>query len=281
MAGYVRQFREFCKNRAAILSLIILCALFAVAITANVIAPYDPTDVKLGDRLQPPTATHWMGTDQLGRDLFSRILFGTRTTFELSVIVVAITAIFGVFVGIVSGYVGGIIDEIIMRAIDLLLAFPSIILALVIIGSIGPGITNTILAISLVGWLYYARISRSSTLSIKQKEYIEGARAMGCSDLYICLRYVLPNCLTPILVLVTLNLGSVILSIASLGFLGLGAQPPTPEWGTMLNEGKEFLRDCPWLSIFPGLFIMVTVLAFNFLGDGLRDALDPRQLVIK
>jgi peptide/nickel transport system permease protein len=269
------------RNKAAFLGFIVIGLLFFTAIAADFISPYDPDEITLENRLQPPSSEHLFGTDQLGRDQLSRMIYGTRTTFELSVIIVGVTASFGIIVGIVAGYYGGLVDEILMRIIDLLLAFPAIILALVIIGALGPGVMNTILAISIVGWLYYARVARASTLSIKEKEYIEGARAMGCSDFYICTRYIFPNCLPPIIVLVTLNMGGVILTIASLGYLGLGAQPPTPEWGTMLNEGREFLRDCPWLSVIPGFLIMVSVLAFNFIGDGLRDILDPRQQVIK
>ena len=251
------------------------------AILADFISPYHTDVVSLKEKLMPPSLQHPMGTDQLGRDVLSRVIYGTRTTFELSIMVVAFTATLGVFVGIISGYYRGIIDEILMRLIDVLLAFPSIILALVVVGALGPGIFNTVFAVSLVGWLYYARVARASTLSIREMEYVEGARAIGCTDSYICLRYILPNCLPPIIVLITLNLGSVILTIAALGYLGMGAQPPTPEWGTMLNEGREYLRDCPWLSVFPGLMIMIAVLAFNFIGDGLRDAIDPRQQVIK
>ncbi|OPY16244.1 MAG: nickel transporter permease NikC [Methanomethylovorans sp. PtaU1.Bin073] len=275
------KLNDLLRNKAAFLGFIIIGIFIFTAIAADFISPYDPNKITLDDKLQPPSSKHVLGTDQLGRDQLSRMIYGTRTTFELSLIIVAITASFGVLVGIVAGYYGGMIDEIMMRIIDILLAFPSIILALVIIGALGPGILNTVIAISLVGWLYYARVARASTLSIKEKEYIEGARAMGCSEFYICTKYILPNCLPPIIVLVTLNMGGVILTIASLGFLGLGAQPPTPEWGTMLNEGREFLRDCPWLSLVPGFLIMSSVLAFNFIGDGLRDLLDPRQQVIK
>ncbi|MDQ1251452.1 MAG: peptide/nickel transport system permease protein [Euryarchaeota archaeon] len=272
---------DLLRNKASVLGFVIVGFLIFTAISADFISPYDPNKITLDDKLKPPSSEHLFGTDQLGRDQLSRVIYGTRTTFELSLIIVTVTASFGVIVGIIAGYCGGVIDEVLMRLIDVLLAFPSIILALVIIGSLGPGILNTVIAISLVGWLYYARVARASTLSIKEKEYIEGARAMGCSEIYIHTRYILPNCLPPIIVLVTLNIGGVILTIASLGFLGLGAQPPTPEWGTMLNEGREFLRDCPWLSIVPGTLIMISVLAFNFIGDGLRDILDPRQQVIK
>lgn len=272
---------DLLRNKASFLGLTIISFLIFTAVAADFISPYDPNRIALDDKLKPPSSEHVFGTDQLGRDQFSRMVYGTRTTFELSIIIVTITASFGVTAGIIAGYHGGIIDELLMRVIDVLLAFPTIILALVIIGALGPGVLNTVIAVSLVGWLYYARVARASTLSIKEKEYIEGAKAMGCSEPYICVRYVLPNCLPPIIVLITLNMGGVILTIASLGFLGLGAQPPTPEWGTMLNDGREFLRDCPWLSVIPGFLIMISVLAFNFLGDGLRDILDPRQQVVK
>lgn len=276
-----REVDEFMKNRASVASLAVIFMLVLTAFFADFISPYSTDVVALQEKLKPPSLQHPMGTDQLGRDVLSRVIHGTRTTFELSILVVAFTATLGVLIGIISGFCRGIVDEILMRVIDVLLAFPSIILALVVVGALGPGIYNTVLAVSLVGWLFYARVARASTLSIREKEYVEGARAIGCTDSYICLHYILPNCLPPIIVLVTLNLGSVILTIAALGYLGMGAQPPTPEWGTMLSEGKEYLRDCPWLSVFPGLMIMIAVLAFNFIGDGLRDAFDPRQLVIK
>jgi len=276
-----RNINEFIKNKASVVGLIIIMILSLAAIFADFVSPYSADTIALKEKLMPPSSEHLMGTDQLGRDVLTRVIYGTRTTFELSIMVVAFTATFGVLVGVISGFYRGIIDEILMRLIDVLLAFPSIILALVVVGALGPGIFNTVLAVSLVGWLYYARVARASTLSIREKEYVEGARAIGCTDSYICLRYILPNCLPPIIVLITLNLGSVILTIAALGYLGMGAQPPTPEWGTMLNDGKEYLRDCPWLSVFPGLMIMIAVLAFNFIGDGLRDAIDPRQMVIK
>lgn len=283
MISLLHDVTEFGKNRAAMLGLLVICLLIIIALLAEVISPYDPTKIILEDKLQAPSSEHIMGTDHLGRDVLSRIIYGSRVTFQFSIIVVAITAIIGITVGIVSGYYGGVVDEILMRFVDILLAFPGIILALVVIGTLGPGINNTILAISFVGWLSYARVTRGSTLSIKEKEFIESARSIGSGNIYIIYKHIYPNVLYPNIVLATLHMGSVILTVAALGFLGLGAQPPIPEWGTMLNEGKEFLRVCPWLSIFPGLMIMITVLAFNFIGDGLRDALDPRmkEVVIK
>lgn len=281
MSSFKTNFYNLIQNRAALFGLIILLILSFIAISADYISPHDPNKIVLEKKLESPSKDHLFGTDQLGRDQLSRVIYGTRTTFQLSIYIVVITASFGVVAGIVAGYYGGLIDEITMRVIDVLLAFPSIILALVLIGALGPGIFNTILAISVVGWLYYARVARASTLSIKEKDYVDGARAMGCSDFYICRKYILPNCLPSIIVLISLNMGSIILTIASLGFLGLGAQPPTAEWGTMLNEGREFLRDFPWLSIAPGFLIMISVLAFNFIGDGLRDMMDPREKVIK
>jgi peptide/nickel transport system permease protein len=281
MAQVPENIKEFSKNKAAMIGVSVIGLLLLLAISANFISPCDPNKISLKDRLQPPSTHHLMGTDNLGRDLLSRVIFGARTTFEISFIIVIVTAAVGVTIGIISGFYGGVVDEVLMRIVDVLLSFPSIILALVIIGALGPGIVNTVIAVSIVGWLYFARVSRASTLSIKQKEYIEGARALGCSDFYICTRYILPNCISQIFVLMTLNLGSIILTISALGFLGLGARPPTAEWGTMLNDGREFLRDSPWLTVFPGIMIIITVLAFNFIGDGLRDLLDPRHQVIK
>jgi len=218
-----------------------------------------------------------MGTDDLGRCLLSRIIYGARVSLQLGVIVVGIITVIGVTLGLISGYYGGIVDEIIMRLVDVVLAFPGIILALAVAGALGPGLFNVMLALAMVGWTGLARVVRGSVLSVKQKEFVESARALGCSDLHIMTRHILPNVMAPVIVLATLDMAFIILAAAGLSFLGLGAQPPTPEWGSMLNNGRAFMRTAPHLTTFPGLAIMVAVLAFNFLGDGLRDVLDPRQ----
>ncbi len=265
------------KNKIAIVGLIIIISLVFIAIFAPFIAPHDPIEQNLEKRLLPPCREYQMGTDDLGRCLLSRIIYGARVSLQLGVIVVGIITVIGVTLGLISGYYGGIVDEIIMRLVDVVLAFPGIILALAVAGALGPGLFNVMLALAMVGWTGLARVVRGSVLSVKEKEFVESARALGCSDLHIMTRHILPNVMAPVIVLATLDMAFIILAAAGLSFLGLGAQPPTPEWGSMLNNGRAFMRTAPHLTTFPGLAIMVAVLAFNFLGDGLRDALDPRQ----
>ena len=265
------------KNKIAIIGLIIIISLAFIALFAPFIAPHDPIEQNLDKRLLTPCREYPMGTDDLGRCLLSRIIYGTRVSLKLGVIVVGIITVIGVTLGLISGYYGGIVDEIIMRLVDVVLAFPGIILALAVAGALGPGLFNVMLALAMVGWTGLARVVRGSVLSIKEKEFVESARALGCSDLHIMTRHILPNVMAPVIVLATLDMAFIILAAAGLSFLGLGAQPPTPEWGSMLNNGRAFMRTAPHLTTFPGLAIMITVLAFNFLGDGLRDALDPRQ----
>ena len=265
------------KNKIAIIGLIIIISLAFIALFAPFIAPHDPIEQNLDKRLLTPCREYPMGTDDLGRCLLSRIIYGARVSLKLGVIVVGIITVIGVTLGLISGYYGGIVDEIIMRLVDVVLAFPGIILALAVAGALGPGLFNVMLALAMVGWTGLARVVRGSVLSVKQKEFVESARALGCSDLHIMTRHILPNVMAPVIVLATLDMAFIILAAAGLSFLGLGAQPPTPEWGSMLNNGRAFMRTAPHLTTFPGLAIMVAVLAFNFLGDGLRDALDPRQ----
>lgn len=265
------------KNKIAIIGLIIIISLAFIALFAPFIAPHDPIEQNLEKRLLAPCREYPMGTDDLGRCLLSRIIYGARVSLQLGVIVVGIITVIGVTLGLISGYYGGIVDEIIMRLVDVVLAFPGIILALAVAGALGPGLFNVMLALAMVGWTGLARVVRGSVLSVKQKEFVESARALGCSDLHIMTRHILPNVMAPVIVLATLDMAFIILAAAGLSFLGLGAQPPTPEWGSMLNNGRAFMRTAPHLTTFPGLAIMVAVLAFNFLGDGLRDVLDPRQ----
>jgi len=265
------------KDKLAVTGAMIILSLMIIAILAPHITPYDPIELDLENRLTSPDRNHLMGTDNLGRDVLSRIICGARVSLGMAAVVVVIVMLLGIAMGTTAGYFGGVIDGIIMRLVDVLLAFPNIILALVIAGILGPSLTNVMIALAVVWWVSYARIIRGSVLSVKKKEFVEAARAMGCTDSYIAIRHILPNVLSPVIVLATLDMGHIILSIAALSFLGLGAQPPMPEWGTMLNEGKPFMETAPHLMIFPGLMIMITVLAFNFLGDGLRDALDPRM----
>ena len=270
----VHQLKE---DKLAVTGAIIILSLMIIAIFAPYITPYDPVELDLENRLTSPDRNHLMGTDNLGRDVLSRIICGARVSLGMATVVVVIVMLLGLAMGTTAGYFGGVTDGIIMRLVDVLLAFPNIILALVIAGILGPSLTNVMIALAVVWWVGYARIIRGSVMSVKEKEYVEAPRAMGCTDSYIAIRHILPNVLSPVIVLATLDMGHIILSIAALSFLGLGAQPPIPEWGTMLNEGRPFMETAPHLMIFPGLMIMVTVLAFNFLGDGLRDALDPRM----
>lgn len=269
--------QQFKKNKIAVISLIIIISLAFIALFAPFIAPHDPIEQNLEKRLSPSSKEYPMGTDELGRCLLSRIIYGTRISLQVGVVVVGIITVIGVILGLISGYFGGTVDEIIMRFVDVVLAFPGIILALAVAGALGPGLFNVMLALAMVGWAGLARVVRGSVLSVKEKEFIESARALGCCDLYIMTRHILPNVMAPVIVLATLDMAFIILAAAGLSFLGLGAQPPVPEWGSMLNSGRAFMRTAPHLTTFPGLAIMIAVLAFNFLGDGLRDALDPRM----
>lgn len=264
-----------CK-RAASGIILILCLVF-VAVFAQFIAPNDPLEQHRGQYLQFPSPLFPFGTDELGRCILSRLIFGTRISLLIGVMVVGITMIIGCTVGLISGFAGGFVDEIAMRIVDVLFAFPGLILSLVIAGLLGPGIFNVMLALAVVGWTGYARIVRGCVLSLKEKGSVEAARALGGNKHYIMLHHILPEVITPVLVMATLGMGSTILSSAALGFLGLGAQPPTPEWGSMLNEGRTYLQLAPHCTIFPGLAIMLTVLAFNFLGDGLLDIMNPQK----
>ena len=269
-------YLPFLKQKSMAAGLLLLLLLVFMAIFSPLLSPYDPVKVDLHNNILPPSWEHPFGTDNLGRDVFSRVMYGTRMDILAGLFIVGMSVVTGLLVGIVAGYRGGILDKILVGAMDTFLALPDIILALVIVGAIGPGMFNAVLALSLLGWIRYARIARSSTLSLKEKEFIETTKVSGAGDFYVIMRHILPNVIAPISTLATLHFGHAILSLAGLGFLGLGAQPPVPEWGTMLNEGRVFLREAWWLSIFPGLAIMVTVLSCNLLSDGLRDLLDPR-----
>lgn len=273
-----RKYQQFTSNRLNLIGLTFVLVVVLAAVFAPAIAPAEPNEQDLLNRLEPPSAEHPMGTDQLGRDVLSRLLYGARITLGIAVTVVAITLAIGTVVGVVAGYAGGWVDEALMRFVDILLAFPGILLALVIAGILGPSLTNIMIALAVVGWTQYARIIRGSVLSVKEKEFIKAAQLMDVSRTRIIARHVLPNVITPVVVLATMDMAYVILGTAGLSFLGLGAQPPTPEWGTMLSQGRNYLQDAWWVVNLPGLAIMVTVLGFNLLGDGLRDVLDPRDL---
>lgn len=268
--------RRLRRDHGAMAGLIIIALLVLVAIFASSLAPYDPNDQSFRIKNKPPSAEHWLGTDEFGRDVFSRILVGTRVALFVGIVPVLIALALGVTLGLVAGYYGRGIDQVVMRLIDIMLAFPWLLLAIGIMAVLGPGINNVAIAVAIVYIPAFARIVRGSVLSIKEKEYIEAARAMGQPDYRIIVRHVLANAWAPIIVLATLSIGQAIIYAAGLSFIGLGTQPPNADWGVMLSSGREYLRDAPWLGFFPGLAILITVLAFNLFGDGLRDALDPR-----
>jgi peptide/nickel transport system permease protein len=249
----------------------------AVALFAPTIAPYDPSAVHVRDRLQLPSSGYLLGTDELGRDLLSRIIFGSRISLLVGVIAVGIAATAGILLGLASAFYGGLVDSLVMRALDGVLAFPAIILALAIITALGPSAGNAMIAIGIVSIPTFARITRGNVLSLKEKEFVEAARACGATSPYLMLRVLLPNCLSPLLVQASVAFANAILTEAALSFLGLGVQPPTPSWGSMLDTGRKYLTQTPWYSFSAGAAIFVAVLSLNLLGDGLRDALDPRS----
>ena len=271
-------WRRFSSNWLAVAGLGIIIALVLVAIFADLIAPYSPVigDLK-GARLLPPSATHWFGTDDLGRDIFSRVVHGSRLTLFVVVLVAVIAAPIGLLVGTAAGYAGGWIDAVLMRITDIFLAFPKLILALAFVAALGPGIENAVIAIAITSWPPYARIARAETLTVRNSDYIAAVQLMGASPFRIVLRHIMPLCLSSLIVRVTLDMAGIILTAAGLGFLGLGAQPPLPEWGAMIASGRRFILDQWWVAGMPGLAILVVSLGFNLLGDGLRDALDPRS----
>lgn len=271
-------WQRLCRNKMAMLGLGILVIMALGAIFADVIADYDTMvvaqDVK--NRLQGPSAAHWFGTDEFGRDIFARILHGSRVSLVVGLISVSVSLIIGGTLGAFAGFYGGRIDNVIMRIMDIFLAVPSILLAMTIVAALGTDLIYVMLAIGVSGVPSYARIVRAAVMSVKDQEFVESARAIGASSPTIIFREILPNCMAPIIVQATLSVAGAILSTASLSFIGLGVQPPAPEWGAMLSSGRSFLRDSVHLTLFPGLAIVITILALNLLGDGLRDALDPR-----
>lgn len=269
-------WRRLCRNKLAVISLIVLILIVLVAIFAEYIAPYDYAEQDYSSRFAPISWQHIMGTDNYGRDIFSRIIWGGRISLLVSLVSVLIAMVIGCFLGATAAYFGGIYDSVVMRCLDVLMAIPQFLLAVCINSALGSGLFNTAIAIAVGGIPTYARLMRATTLTIKEQEYIEAARAIGNHNMRIIVRHIIPNTFASIIVDSTLRIGYSILSIAGLSFIGLGIQPPTPEWGSMLNAGKEFIRDYPPMIVFPGLAIMVTLFAFNLLGDGLRDAMDPR-----
>jgi len=272
-------FNEVCyamkKNKMAMAGGVVIILLFLVAIFAPFLSPHDPYLVNLDKQFTKPCAQYWLGTDEFGRDLLTRIMFGTRISLAVGLIPTILSMIIGIAMGMISGYYGKRTDFIIMRIADVVLAFPELLLAMVVMYTLGASLLNIFIALSLVRWAGVARVVRAQTLSIKEKEFVEASKAIGVKNWIIMIRHILPNCMSSLIVLFTLNIPGAILSEASLSFLGVGAQPPAASWGLMISRGKEYLFSAPWVAIAPGIAILVIVLAFNYLGDGLRDALDP------
>ncbi|HUN46244.1 MAG TPA: ABC transporter permease [Stellaceae bacterium] len=272
-----RAFRRLLRRRGAMVGLGVVVFFVAVAIFAPLIAPYGPTATDWGAVRKPPSLAHWFGTDEIGRDVLSRVIYGARASLLAGVVSVSISIACGVPVGLLSGYVGGFLDGLLMRIVDAMLACPFLILAIALAAFLGPNLTNAMIAIGISAMPAFVRLSRAQTLSTKVEDYVEAARAVGNPHYRIVLRHILPNILAPIMVQATLAIALAIIAEASLSFLGLGQQPPAPSWGSMLNTAKNFLDQAPWMAWWPGLAIFVVVLSFNLLGDGLRDALDPKQ----
>ena len=262
-------------NPVSMIGLVLAVGMFGIAVAAPFIAPYDPVSLAPKNRLLPPSSTNWFGTDDGGRDIFSRVVFGARYSLLAAAVVLSLAVTFGTAVGLIAGFAGGKIDEALMRLTDMFLAFPALVLAMGISAALGASLANSMIAIAVVWWPWYARLVRGQTLRLRHEQFVDAARASGASDAHMILRHILPNCWTPIIVQVTLDIGYAILTTASLSFIGLGAQPPTPEWGAMVATGKDYILDQWWMSTFPGLAIFFAVMAFNLVGDGLQEALSP------
>ena len=275
-----RQARAFARSASSMAGLAIVVLFLIVVAIGPSIAPY-PEDalgaVHLERKLQPPSAAHWFGTDEVGTDVYTRVILGARVSLQIGLVITVIAALIGVPLGVVAGYLSGTLGELIMRVTDVFLSVPALILALAVVGALGPGIVNAMLALSLVWWPGYVRLVQGKTLALKQETYVEAARAVGTGRLRIVFVHILPNCVSAIVVKASMDMGMAILAAASLGFIGLGAQPPYPEWGAMISHGRNYLPTWWWYSAFPGLAIYLTVLGFNLLGDGLRDLLDPKS----
>jgi peptide/nickel transport system permease protein len=267
------------KNHLTTFGLVIIFILIVTSFLAPVLAPYPDQGrglSNLEERLAAPSTRHLLGTDYLGRDILSRIIFGARVSLRAAIVVVLIVMSIGVPLGLIAGYFGGKLDEIIMRSADMILAFPSLLLAVAIVASLGPSLLNALIALCIPWWPWYTRLMRSQVISIKELQFVESARAIGVSRWRIMFRHILPNCISPIIVQATLDMGFIILALAGLGFLGLGTQPPTADWGVMVSDGREFFMKQWWISTFSGAAIFLTVLAFNLVGDGIREAMDPK-----
>ncbi|MBY5443250.1 ABC transporter permease [Rhizobium leguminosarum] len=272
-------WRQFTANRLAVVGLLIIVALLFIAVFADVLATHNPVvgDLRNARLLPPGTGEFWLGSDDQGRDIYSRLIYGSRLTLLVVALVAVISAPIGLIVGTVSGYAGGWVDATLMRITDIFLAFPKLVLALAFVAALGPGIQNAIIAIAITSWPPYARIARAETLTVRRSDYISAVKLMGASPLRIVVRHVMPLCISSLIVRVTLDMAGIILTAAGLGFLGLGAQPPLPEWGAMIASGRRFILDQWWVAAMPGIAILIVSLGFNLLGDGLRDALDPKE----
>ncbi|GFZ82153.1 peptide ABC transporter permease [Compostibacillus humi] len=272
----MKQLKRYVKNKSVVIGFTIISLVILAAIFAPYLTPYDPTEMDMSKRLISPNSEHLLGTDEFGRDLLTRLLYGARVSLFVGFISVSVAMTIGVLLGLISGYYGKWVDTIIMRIVDIFLSFPVILLAIALVAALGPGLGNVVIALGLVYWTNYARVVRSTVLAVKEEEYVQAAITMGASNLRIIFKYILPNVTAPIIVVATLGLGVAIVAEATLSFLGLGIQPPEPSWGWTLSVGLDFIRNAPYLSVFPGIAIMITVLGFNLLGDGLRDITDPK-----
>lgn len=274
-----RTVRLILKNRLTTMGLSVVLLLVLMALTAPLIVPFphDTAETHIDNRFLSPTSQHFFGTDELGRDVFSRVLYGSRLSLQVGAIAIGLALTIGVPLGVVAGYSGGMLDEVIMRITDVFLSFPPLLLAMAISTLLGPNLTNAMIAIAIAWWPWYTRLLRSEAISVRERDYVQAARAMGASPGKIVFKHVLPNCLAPIIIQASMDFGSIILTSAALSFLGLGAQPPTPEWGLMVSTGRTFFLTHWWIVTFPGLAIFIAVLSFNLVGDGLREILDPKM----
>ena len=269
-------FRQFVSDRLAATGLAIVLLLTVAAVFASTLAPYDPTVIDPLRSLEGSSRDHLLGTDELGRDVLSRLLIGARWSLGIAALATLSVMVVGTLIGLLSGYIGGWVDNVVMRVVDSLLALPSLLLYLAIVGTLGPGVRNVFIGLVAIAWASYARVMRGLVLSARERAFVRASRSLGASNTRLMLRHVLPNVISPIVVLATLQVGGNILALAALGFFGLGAQPPTPEWGTMINQGRLFMETNPGLMLYPGIAISLAVLGFNLMGDGLRDVLDPQ-----
>ena len=269
-------WKRFRGNRLALAGGVVVLVLFLLSLLAPLVTPYDPSHLDAWHVLLPPSARHWFGTDELGRDVFTRVIYGARVSLKVGFVAVGLAVLIGTSVGLVAGFYGGWADSLLMRLVDIMLCFPTFFLILAVIAMLEPSIWYIMIIIGLTGWMGVARLVRAEVLTLREREFVLAARGLGASDFRIIVHHILPNALSPVLVTATLGVAGAILTESALSFLGIGVQPPTPSWGNILTAGKEYIEFAWWLSLFPGLAILVTVLAYNLLGEGLRDALDPR-----